>query len=236
MKLRLSAPEALVDLARIPRALAASARDGDELVIGATTRHQDVIASAEVRAEARCLPRRRAASATSRCAIAARSAARSRTPTRTPTCRPSLLALGATIDGARPVRRAHDVAADDFFVDYLQTSLADDELLVAVRVPGGRRAVGAYAKFHRRAMDWSIVGAAPSSQRRAAAAWRSPASADAPCAPRAFEEALNGGGSLEDAARRAGEGTTRCDDLDGSAEYKRHLAGVIARRALKAAG
>jgi carbon-monoxide dehydrogenase medium subunit len=46
---------------------------------------------------------------------------------------------------------------------------------------------------------------------------------------------VNAGGSLEEAASRAGEGTSPIDDLDGSAEYKRHLAGVMATRALAAA-
>jgi carbon-monoxide dehydrogenase medium subunit len=50
-----------------------------------------------------------------------------------------------------------------------------------------------------------------------------------------FEEVLNSGGSLEQAARRAGEGLTPIEDLDGSAEYKRHLAGVLARRAVETA-
>jgi carbon-monoxide dehydrogenase medium subunit len=47
-----------------------------------------------------------------------------------------------------------------------------------------------------------------------------------------FEEVVNGGGSLDEAAARAGEGTSPIEDLDGSAEYKRHLAGVLAKRAL----
>jgi carbon-monoxide dehydrogenase medium subunit len=47
-----------------------------------------------------------------------------------------------------------------------------------------------------------------------------------------FEEVVNGGGSLDEAASRAGEGTSPIEDLDGSAEYKRHLAGVLAKRAL----
>ena len=50
-----------------------------------------------------------------------------------------------------------------------------------------------------------------------------------------FEEVVNAGGSLEDAARQAGTGTHPLDDLDGSAEYKRHLAGVLAARAVAAA-
>ena len=57
----------------------------------------------------------------------------------------------------------------------------------------------------------------------------------APVRASRFEELLNGGGSLDDAAREAGAGTEPIDDLDGSAEYKRHLAGVLAKRAVEAA-
>ncbi len=47
-----------------------------------------------------------------------------------------------------------------------------------------------------------------------------------------FEEVVNAGGPIDEAGARAGEGTSPIDDLDGSAEYKRHLAGVLAKRAL----
>jgi carbon-monoxide dehydrogenase medium subunit len=46
---------------------------------------------------------------------------------------------------------------------------------------------------------------------------------------------VNAGGPRDEAAPRAGDGTSPIDDLDGSAEYKRHLAGVMATRALAAA-
>ena len=85
-----------------------------------------------------------------------------------------------------------------------------------------------------RAIDWSIVGAAAVLRGdRVQVAITGLGSR--PVRATGFEEVVNGGGSLEDAARRAGEGTSPLDDLDGSAEYKQHLAGVLARRAVQAA-
>lgn len=58
---------------------------------------------------------------------------------------------------------------------------------------------------------------------------------DRPVRLTGFEEVVNAGGSLDEAAAKAGDGTSPLDDLDGSAEYKRHLAGVLARQAYEAA-
>ena len=228
LRLRLSAPEALVDIARIPE-LSGISRDGDELVIGATTRHQDVIDSAEVRAEARCL-------------LEATHHVGDQQVRNRGTIGGSLaqadphgdlpavaLALGATIvlRGPSGERR---VAADDFFVDHFTTARGEDELLVAVRIPAGQSS-GAYEKFNRREMDWALVGCAVS---QGASGWRVALAGVAPTAvrARAVEDALTAGASIEDAAARAGEGLDPQPGLDGSAEYKRHLACVMARRAL----
>ena len=46
-----------------------------------------------------------------------------------------------------------------------------------------------------------------------------------------FEDVINAGGSLDEAVAQAGTGMSPLDDLDGSAEYKLHLVGVLARQA-----
>ena len=86
MKLRLAVPSVLIDIGRLTE-LAGIAIDGDELVIGATTRHADVAGSELVRVAGPAAGLRpRGRSATRRSATGARSAARWRTPTRPPTC------------------------------------------------------------------------------------------------------------------------------------------------------
>ena len=88
MKLRLSEPTALIDIARIPGLSGIREKDG-QIEIGAATVHHDVATSPLLHAE---VPDRRprppARSAIRRCATAARSAAASRTPIRRPTIRP----------------------------------------------------------------------------------------------------------------------------------------------------
>ena len=68
------------------------------------------------------------------CATAARSAARSPTPTRTPTCRPRCSRVGGSVT-VRSASGSRTIAAADLVVDYLTTSLAEDELIVDVRLP-----------------------------------------------------------------------------------------------------
>ncbi len=122
-------------------------------------------------------------------------------------------------------RGSRTIAAADLGVDYLQTSLADDEIIVDVRLPkdGG----SSYAKFHRRAIDWSIVGVG-CSLRGGAVHLGVTGLGSRPVG--------GSGASLDDALPAALAAASPTDDLDGSAEYKIHLAGVLARRAHAAAG
>ena len=83
-------------------------------------------------------------------------------------------------------------------------------------------------KFNRRTLDWALVGVAVS--RGADGVARRPHGV-APTAVRArgVEEALAGGASIADASATAAEGLDPPEGLDGSAEYKRHLATVLVR-------
>jgi len=231
MKLRLAAPEALVDLGGLDE-LRGIRREGDSFVIGAMTRHRDLAESDELRAGCHVIAE--AASGVGSPAVRNRGTIGGSLAHADPHA--DLPAALLALDGSVTVRNAsgsRTIAAADLVVDYLQTSLADDELIVDVRVPAdaGR---SAYAKFHRRAIDWSIVGAAAVLRGDRVQVAITGLGAR-PVRASGFEEVVNGGGSLEDAARRAGEGTSPLDDLDGSAEYKHHLAGVLARRAVQAA-
>jgi carbon-monoxide dehydrogenase medium subunit len=143
------------------------------------------------------------------------------------------LALGAEIV-VRGAAGARTIPADEFFVDYYTTALADGELITEVRIPGGQ-SQGAYAKFNRRTADWALMAAAVS---KGTGGWRVAlcGAGPTPLRARGVEEALASGASAADAAARAAEGTDPTADLGGSVEYKRHLATVMTRRALEAAG
>jgi carbon-monoxide dehydrogenase medium subunit len=232
LKLRLSEPATLVDIARIP-GLSGIRVDGGTLVIGATTRHQDVAASADVATHAAALAQ---AAATvgdqmvrNRGTIGgslAHAAPHGDLPA-------VVLALAAEIvvQGSAGERT---IAADDFFTDYYTTALAEGELITSIRIPGSQ-ARGAYVKFNRRTLDWALVGVAVSHGQ---GGWRIGLTGVAPTAIRAqaAERALAGGSSLAEASLLAGDGLDPPEGLDGSAEYKRHLATVLVRRALERAG
>jgi aerobic carbon-monoxide dehydrogenase medium subunit len=152
---------------------------------------------------------------------------------------------GATIDGGSG-RRTIPIA--DLVVDAYTTSLAADELLVEVEVPalpvGAGAAYRKFAFFERPSVGVGAVlvpsargeavldarvavGCVGPAPRRVAEAER--VLAGAPLRGPAFERAV---ADASEAVRRASEPV---DDLYGSAEYKRHLAGVLAQRAVTAA-
>jgi carbon-monoxide dehydrogenase medium subunit len=231
MKLRLANPGSLVDLGGLAD-LRGIHRDGGDLVIGAMARHRDVATSVLVRAEAAAVAD--AAGGVGSPAVRNRgtiggSLAQSDPHGDLPA---TVLALGGSIE-VRSASGGRTIAAADLSAGYMTTSLAEGELIVAVRIPAGARQ-SAYAKFHRRAIDWSIAGAA-AVIRDGKVTVALTGMGSGPLRATAFESLVNDGGSLEDAARHAGDGTHPSEGLDGSAEYKRHLAGVLARRATETA-
>ena len=133
MKLRLAAPELLIDIARVAD-LAGISVDGDELVIGATTRHADLAASELVRADAPLLAH--AASLVGDPQIRHRGTIGGSLAHADPAADlpMALVALGGSVEltGAGGTRL---VAADDFFAGFFETALEPGELLTAVRVP-----------------------------------------------------------------------------------------------------
>ena len=125
------------------------------------------------------------------------------------------------------------IAAGDFFQGFLETALAEDELLTEIRVPKGTGG-WCYQKFNRRAQDWAIVGALAVRNGTTRVALVN--MGGTPLRATAVEAALAGGASIDDAAQLAAEGTEAPSDLNGSVEYREHLARVLVRRALEDAG
>ena len=232
LKLRLSAPEALVDIARIPE-LSGIRVDGGTLVIGACTRHRVVAASAEVAANAPVLAA--AAGEIGDQLVRNRGTVGGSLAQADPhgDLPAVALAVGAEIV-VQSASGTRTIAADDFFVDYFTTALDEGELITEIRIPGPQ-SQGAYAKFNRRTADWALMAAAVS---KGASGWRVALCGAAPTAVRAasVEAALASGASAADATAHAADGISPEADLGGSTEYKRHLATVMVRRALEAAG
>jgi carbon-monoxide dehydrogenase medium subunit len=136
------------------------------------------------------------------------------------------------------------VPAAEFFVDYLTTALAEDELLVEVRIPKLHGDWGThYEKMNRVAQAWSIVAVAALVRREGGriAEARIGLTNMAPTPVRAtgVEQALRGaeagGPAITAAAGRAAEGTSPSSDLNAQADYREHLARVLTRRAVTVA-
>jgi len=242
LRLRLAFPELVVDVGRIPE-LRGIREDEGTLIIGAMTSHHDVIGDPRVRRHAGLL-----AAAT---ATVADPAVRHRGTLGGSLAHGDpagdlpavILALNATLIAEGPAgRRA--IPAREFFVDYLQTALRPDELLVEVEIPTTDNWGFHYEKFQRVAQAWAVVGVAALVRRDngqiAEARIGLTNMGSTPLRAAATEEALVGA-SAEGVVRRAAEvaadGTHPSSDPSASPEYRAHLARVLTRRAvLSAAG
>jgi carbon-monoxide dehydrogenase medium subunit len=226
MKLRLATPEVLIDIGGLTE-LAGVAADGDELVIGAITRHADLAASELVRAEAPLLAY--AAAQVGDPQIRHRGTLGGSLSHADPAADlpMALVALGGSVVLQGP-SGTRTVAADDFFDGYFETAMQPDELLTAVRVPRRPGVPWGYQKFVRRANDWAIVGVAAIDGRIALANM-----GPTPLRATAAEAALGAGATPAEAAVYAAEGTSPGEDMHADREYRRHLAQVLTRRALE---
>jgi aerobic carbon-monoxide dehydrogenase medium subunit len=240
MKLRLAAPAVLVDLGRVEE-LQYVRDEGDHIAIGAMTRHTDVEHNPLLQEQCGLLSY--TASLVGDPQVRHRGTiggsishgdAASDLPS-------ALLALEGTfvIKGPGGERT---VAAGDFFEDYLQTALAPDEVLTEIRVPKlGPNTGWSYKKFNRRAQDWAVVGVAAvvemSNGSISSARIGLTNMGSTPLRATATEGALSGAdtSSVAEAASSAAEGTSPASDIAASAEYRRHLARVLTRRAVEEA-
>ncbi|WP_448617324.1 FAD binding domain-containing protein [Geodermatophilus sp. URMC 65] len=239
MKLRLAMPAVLIDISRIP-GLSYVRVDGDEVAIGAGTRHHELEKDEVAQAEAPLLPY--VASQVGDPQVRHRgtiggTVAHSDPASDLPT---ALLALGGTVVVQGPSGR-RDIPITEFWLGFFETALAEDELIVEIRVPRTGSAGWAYEKFTRRANDWPIVAAAAVGSRGGGAGGQLRVAlanmAGSVVRATATEEALARGASIEEAAALADQGTSPGADMHADQEYRRHLARLLTRRALeKAAG
>lgn len=228
MKLRLATPELVIDIGRL-RELDYVRVDGDEVAIGAGTRHRTVESSEVVGAEAPLLAA--VARTVGDPQIRHRgtlggSLAHADPASDLPA---AVLALGGTVVLRGP-RGERAVPITEFYTGMFSSVKEPDELITEVRVPRTGAAGWAYEKFTRRANDWAIVAVAAVDGRVGLVNM-----GPTPLRASATEAALADGASIADAAALAAEGTEPTADLTATAEYRRHLARVLTRRALTTA-
>jgi carbon-monoxide dehydrogenase medium subunit len=234
MKFRLAAPSALIDISRLAE-LRQLRQDDGTLRLGAGLRYRDLEFSPLVREQ---LPLLAAAVATvGDRQVRARGTIGGSVVHGDPAADvPAvLLALDATLV-ARGPGGEREIPAGEFFVDFWETAIQPDEILVEIRVPALPGRPWGFVKFRQRSQDWATVGVAVQQRedRRHAVALIN--MGPTPLRARALEEALAGGSSVEEAAARASEGAAAPSDLRANAEYRLHLARVLSARALHQAG
>ena len=233
MKLRLAVPTVLVDVGRLDD-LSYVSDGGDHVAIGALTRHRDLETSALLGAE--CGMLRAVAAEVGDNQVRHRgtiggSVAHGDPASDLPA---ALLALDATFVARGPAG-TREIAAAQFFTGFLETALGADELLTEIRAPKTGANGFSYQKFNRRAQDWAIVGAV-AVQVQGAARVALVNMGPTPLRATAVEAALAAGAPVTEAAARAADGTEPSSDLNAGVEYREHLARVLTRRALEAAG
>ena len=241
LKLRLAAPDLLIDLAKID-SLRGVRDDGDAIIIGAMTPHFEVVGDPLVAEHASLIAKCVATVADPQVrhrgtygGACAHADPASDIPT-------SALALDAefVIAGPGGERR---VAAADFFQDFFTTAVGADEILVEVRVPKYTGWGSAYQKFVRVAQQWAIAGVAATvrtegdilAEARIALTNMGPT----PIRAREAEQALAGVAVQPDAVAEAlvniADGSEPPTDINGDPEYRRHLVSILGRRAVLAA-
>ena len=232
MKLRLATPTVLVDVGRV-RELSYIREDGAHIAIGALTRHRDLEISELLAQE--CGALRAVSAEVGDNQVRHRGTLGGSTAHGDPASDlpAALLALDAEFVTRSP-RGERSIAASNFFLGFLETALAPDELLTEIRVPKTGPSGFSYQKFNRRAQDWAIVGALVVRNGTTRVALVN--MGNTPLRARGVEAALANGASAADAAEHAAEGTEAPGDINATPSYREHLARVLVRRALEAAG
>ena len=239
MKLRLAAPSVLIDLGRVEE-LRYVRDEGDTIAVGAMTRHCDLERNSVLREQCGLLaftaglvgdPQVR-----HRGTIGG-SIAHGDPASDLPS---TLLALDAELT-ARGAGGERTIPAGEFFQDYLQTALEPGEVLTEIRVPKLGGAGWSYQKFNHRAQDWATVGVAAVVEKSDGSIGSARVALTnmgaTPLRASAVEGALSGTtlDGIAEAAASADEGTNPASDIAASAEYRRHLARVLTRRAVEEA-
>jgi carbon-monoxide dehydrogenase medium subunit len=225
MKLRLAAPEVIIDLGGL-RDLSYVTDQGSYVAIGALTRHHDVEHSDLLAREVPLLAH--AAGQVGDPQIRHRgtiggSVAHADPASDLPAV---LLALDATLV-ARGTDGAREIGIGEFFEGLFETVLEPGELLTEIRVPKPAAPGWSFQKFTQRAIDWAIVGVAVQGRRVALVNM-----GGTPLRAATVEAALADGASSADAAAHAAEGTNAASDIRASREYREHLARVLVSRGL----
>ena len=228
LNLRVAHPRVLVDINRIP-GLSGITIGTDHVRIGALARHAEVANSATVGEAIPALAQ--LAGMIGDPAVRHRGTLGGSVANNDPNADypAACLGLGATI-----ITTKRKILADDFFKGMFETALEPDEIITKVSFPVPKKA--AYQKFRNPASRYALVGVfvakRPSEIRVAVTG----AGGSGVFRVTAFEEALKKRFSPKSLEGLTVPADGMSSDIHGSAEYRAHLIGVLARRAVAAAG
>ena len=227
MRLRFASPAALVDIGDLDE-LRFVERDGDQVRVGALTRHRELAEHPVIRASVPLL------------AMTAGQIGDPQVRNRG--------TIGGSVAHADPageygtvclmldaeiVTTRRRVPAAGFFLGRFTTPLDPDELITELAFPAAAGGA-AYIKFCHRLFDWALVGAAA---QRTSQGWRIGLVnvAETPVRAVAVEQSLDVGAPYAEAARLASDGLRPAPSHRASAEYKLHLARTLTRRVIEQA-
>jgi carbon-monoxide dehydrogenase medium subunit len=228
MKQRLASPAALIDLKNVPE-LAGITREGGNLRIGAMSRHADVAASSVVQAAIPALAK--LASGIGDPHVRNMGTIGGSLANNDPSADypAAALALGATI-----ITNKRQILAQDFFTGLFETALGSGELITQVSFPIPQKA--AYMKFANPASRYALVGVFVAKTADGVRVAVTGAGANGVFRASAFEAALSANFSPAALDGVSVSASGLSSDLHADADYRAHLIGVMAKRAVAAAG
>lgn len=236
LKLRLSQPDSLVDISRIA-SLQSIREDGDNIVIGAGATHGEIARSEII--QSHCKVMADVAEEIGDIQVRNKGTIGGSLAHADPAADwPAIiLAIGASIvvEGSGGKRTIH---ADDFFTGFYATALASGEIITEIIIPkitGGSK--GVYLKFMQPASRFAVVGVAVVIPDNGNAKVAYTGIGESAFRDAAAESAISNGltnDSIEAAGNAAAEGIDILSDHFASEEYRKHLAKVYLKRALKA--
>ncbi|GAC1647173.1 MAG: xanthine dehydrogenase family protein subunit M [Herpetosiphon sp.] len=235
LKLRLSNPEMLVDICKIPELRGIHANGS--LRIGSYTTYREMETSHDIHQRlpiiGECIYQIGDPAVRNRGTIGG-SLAHADPAADMPAV---MLALGASMKVVG-LNGERTIAADDFFVDMMQSALEQGEILVDITIPQMPSGMGsAYEKFKHPASGYAVVGVAAMIHRDAAGKvteCRIGVTGAGPRAQRAHaaEQAIKSGSDVTAASAKAAEGLQFIGDMSAGEEYRANLTRVLAKRAL----
>jgi len=240
MKLRLARPATVVDIGRLSDLAGVRNGSGDQLAIGALTRHHDLANDPLV--QEHCPILAHTAGLVGDSQVRHRGTIGGSLAHGDPASDLSTIAL--TLDAQIVTRGPNGervIGAGDFFRGFFDTALEPNEVITEVRVPKTGTAGWSYIKFRRRMLDWAMVGVAAVVEAENGGISRARIGltnmGHTPLRASSTEQALAGAPreGVAGAAEQAAEGTHPPDDSFASADFRRHLSRVLTARAVEEA-